>query len=77
MLSASYEESLKDDDWQAFLDQIRDLMIASGGIAHFAERMGCSRTTLYKTLSAKGNPRLTTLAGILRELGLRISFKRI
>lgn len=32
-----------------------------------------SRETLYRTLSDAGNPRLETLLGVLRALGLRLS----
>ncbi|MDN5851079.1 MAG: helix-turn-helix domain-containing protein [Nitrococcus sp.] len=38
-----------------------------------AGRTGLSRETLYRTLSAKGNPRLDTLAALLRAMGLRLS----
>lgn len=31
------------------------------------------REALYKSLSAEGNPRLTTLLGVLKAMGLRLS----
>lgn len=46
------------------------------GMAELASRTGLSRETLYRTLSAKGNPRLDTLTAILRALGLRLSITR-
>ena len=32
-----------------------------------------SRETLYRTLSASGNPRLDTLSALLHAMGLRLS----
>lgn len=45
----------------------------SQGMAAIAEESGLSRETLYRTLSDAGNPRLATLLGILRAMGLRLS----
>ena len=38
-----------------------------------AEKTGLGRETLYCTLSSKGNPRLDTLAAILKAFGLRLA----
>lgn len=43
------------------------------GMAELARRTGLSRETLYRTLSARGNPRLETLARILEAFGLRLA----
>ncbi|MBI1252404.1 MAG: putative addiction module antidote protein [Alphaproteobacteria bacterium] len=43
------------------------------GMAAIAEESGLSRETLYRTLSDAGNPRLETLIGVLRAMGLRLS----
>jgi probable addiction module antidote protein len=43
------------------------------GMRELATRTGLSRETLYRTLSAKGNPRLDTLAAILSAFGLRLA----
>lgn len=43
------------------------------GMRELAARTGLSRETLYRTLSAKGNPRLDTLAAILSAFGLRLA----
>lgn len=45
----------------------------SQGMATIAEESGLSRETLYRTLSDAGNPRLATLLGVLRAMGLRLS----
>lgn len=45
----------------------------SQGMAAIADESGLSRETLYRTLSDTGNPRLATLIGVLRAMGLRLS----
>ncbi len=42
-------------------------------MAIIAARTGLARDQLYKSLSADGNPRLTTLPGVLKAMGLRLS----
>ncbi|MBU6318569.1 MAG: hypothetical protein KGS00_02865 [Alphaproteobacteria bacterium] len=42
-------------------------------MAKIAGESGLSRETLYRTLSDDGNPRLATLLGVLRAMGLRLS----
>ena len=38
-----------------------------------AQEAGISRETLYRTLSAKGNPTLKTLLAVLKTVGMRLS----
>ena len=47
------------------------------GMAELSRRTGLNRETLYRTLSAKGNPRLDTLAAILGAFDLRLSVRAI
>ena len=64
---------LKDGDARVLTIGLRDLAESAGGMAMIAERTGLSRETLYRTLSADGNPRLDTLAAVLQAMGLRLS----
>jgi probable addiction module antidote protein len=43
------------------------------GMTELAARTGLNRETLYRTLSAKRNPRLDTLEAILAAFGLRLT----
>ena len=43
------------------------------GMSRVAEVAGLSRESLYRSLSAAGNPRLSTLVAVLRVAGLRLS----
>ena len=40
-----------------------------------AEAAGLSRESLYRSLSAAGNPRLSTLVAVLRVAGLKLSVR--
>lgn len=67
------EAMLADGDTEDVPLALRTVAMAVGGMAALAERTGLSRETLYRTLSTSGNPRLDTLASILRAFGLRLS----
>ena len=43
------------------------------GMSDVARGAGVTREALYKTLSRKGDPKLTTLLGVMRTLGLTLS----
>lgn len=45
------------------------------GVAKVALETGLSREALYKATGPQGNPTLTTLMGILRATGLKLSAK--
>ncbi len=72
-LDVALEEYEKDGDTEAFLLALRDVAEAQGGLLKLAERTKLNRQNLYKTLSAKGNPKLETVGAILRGLGFRLS----
>ena len=52
---------------------LRTVAEAYGGLATVAAEAGISRETLYRTLSAKGNPTLKTLLAVLKTVGMRLS----
>jgi probable addiction module antidote protein len=45
------------------------------GMATVAREAGITRQALYRALSEKGDPRLTTLLGVAKSLGLKLSFE--
>jgi probable addiction module antidote protein len=45
------------------------------GMTEVARGAGITREALYRALSEDGDPRLTTLLGVMRSLGLRLSVK--
>ena len=45
-------------------------------MAAVAKRAGIPRESLYRVLSDKGNPRWTTLAPVVRAMGLKLAVIR-
>ncbi|MBB4952777.1 putative addiction module antidote protein [Agrobacterium vitis] len=43
------------------------------GMTSVAAQSGITREALYKALSEKGDPKLSTLLGVMNALGLRVS----
>ena len=43
------------------------------GMTEVAREAGVTREALYKSLSEEGDPRLTTLLGVMRALGVTLS----
>lgn len=74
-IAAYLEEMLADGDALAVPIALRT--VAEAGMGALAEKTGLSRETLYRTLSASGNPRLDTLALILEAFGLRLSVRPV
>ncbi|MGA9664900.1 MAG: addiction module antidote protein [Gallionella sp.] len=67
-------ESLDDpDDRAAGLLALRTIAEAYGGLGAVAAEAGISRESLYRTLSAKGNPTLKTLLAVLKAVGMKLS----
>jgi probable addiction module antidote protein len=72
------EESLKAaledaDEPKALLVALRHLADAKGGVAQVAKKAGIERESLYRALSAKGNPRLSTLVAVTKAVGMRLT----
>ena len=43
------------------------------GMAKVARQAGVTRSSLYKALSPEGDPQLTTLLGVMKALGVKLS----
>jgi probable addiction module antidote protein len=65
--------ALEDDDPGVFLIALRRIAEARGGIAKVAKAAGIERESLYRALSAKGNPRLSTLVAVTKAVGLKLT----
>lgn len=63
---------LEDGDVSEIADAL-GAIARSHGMREISEKTGFSRETLYRTLSADGNPTLTTLQGVLKAMGLRLT----
>lgn len=67
--------ALEYDDPQ-LLTQVLGDIARSNGMTALANETGLSRESLYRSLSARGNPNLQSLTKVLSALGLRLSVKR-
>ena len=72
-LRISLEETREDGNREAFLRALRTVVEARGGIVELAKRTEKPTSSLYKTISEEGNPRLDTLDLILGDIGLQLS----
>ena len=63
---------LEDGDQAELLIVLRQLTQAYGGVQAVAEQAHLNPTQLYRTLSPKGNPALSSLMAILKAMGLRL-----
>jgi len=57
-----------------FLLGLRDVVEAHGGVGQLAKAAKLSRESLYRLLSEKGNPRLSSLNTIMNVLGIQLLF---
>ncbi|MBW4789765.1 addiction module antidote protein [Alcaligenes faecalis subsp. faecalis] len=64
---------LEDGDQAELLIVLRQLAQAFGGVQAVAEQAQLNPTQLYRTLSPKGNPALSSLTAILKVMGLRLA----
>ena len=68
-LKASLEDN---DEPGVLLIALRHLAQAQG-IAKVAKVAGIERESLYRALSTRGNPRLSTLVAVTKAIGLRLT----
>jgi probable addiction module antidote protein len=58
---------------RVLLVALRQIAEAQGGIAKVAKSVGLKRESLYRVLSARGNPRLSTLFAVTKAMGLNLT----
>jgi probable addiction module antidote protein len=68
-LNAVIEDESDEDFEERFLIALRDVAKAYG-ITNLSEQTELWRKSLYKALSREGNPRFSTLIGLLHAMGL-------
>ena len=70
--------ALEDDDEPGvLLIALRRVAQARGGVAKVAKAAGVERESLYRALSARGNPRLSTLVAVAKAVGLRLTVEAV
>ncbi|MCY0094432.1 addiction module antidote protein [Hoeflea ulvae] len=71
MVSAYLDVALAEDDPALFAAALGDIAKARG-MSDIARSAGVTREALYKALSEKGDPRMSTLFGVIKALGLKV-----
>ena len=75
--AAGYLEAcLQHEGFETLLTGLKNVAQANGGMTKLAEETSLGRESLYKTLSAQGNPEFRTLEAILSALGMRFTVVR-
>jgi probable addiction module antidote protein len=73
-LKAALEDA---NEPKVLLVVLRQLAEARGGVAKIAKAAGIKRESLYRALSPRGNPRLSTLTAVLKAVGLKLSVEAV
>lgn len=68
---AYLEAALEEDDPRVVAAALGDIARAKG-MSQVAREAGLGRESLYKSLSAEGNPELGTVMRVMRSLGLSL-----
>ena len=72
--AASYLTACYDEGPEVFLQGLRDVVEAQGGMTRAARLAGLNRESLYRQLSRRGNPSLASLNAMLTALRLKLRF---
>jgi probable addiction module antidote protein len=73
-LRAALEDT---EEPKVLLVVLRQLAEAHGGMAKIAKAAGVERESLYRALSPRGNPRLSTLTAVLKALRLKLTVEAV
>jgi probable addiction module antidote protein len=71
-IAAYMSDALESDD-PAFVADALGVVARARGMSEVAREAGVSRESLYRALSAEGNPEFATVLRVMRALGLRLS----
>lgn len=72
--AAYLSTALEDGDQEVFLLALRDVAEARG-ISIIAKDADLNREHIYRILSSRGNPQLSSLNALLHGMGLRLSIE--
>lgn len=72
---AAYLEAAFEDGEPQVIAHSLGVVARAKGMTAIAKEAGVTREALYRALSENGDPRLTTLLGVMKALGLQLSLK--
>lgn len=70
---AAYMDAVLEQGDPALVTHALGIAARARGMAQIARETGLSRESLYRALSAEGNPELGTVLKVLKALGVRLS----
>jgi probable addiction module antidote protein len=73
-IAAYLEAAAAEEDPRVLAAALGDVARARG-MSELARKTGITREALYRSLSADGNPELSTLTKVLRALGMRLTIQ--
>jgi probable addiction module antidote protein len=68
--------AIEQGDPKMLLVALRNVSEAQGGMSRAAARSKLNRESLYRMLSKRGDPSLTSLAALFKALGFRLAVER-
>jgi len=68
---------LEDGDQRELLLALRRMAKAFGGVPKLAQETELNATSLYRTLSPRGNPELKSLNALLKAMGMRLAVRPV
>jgi probable addiction module antidote protein len=75
--AAYLDAAIDEGDQPALMLALRQVAMASGGVAAIARKSKLTREATYRMLSESGNPALSSLTALLDAAGLRLSVKPV
>ena len=74
---AYLDAALADGDPVLFLEALKNVAEAHGGMSHVAKKVRLDRAGLYRMFSSNGNPTYRNLRNVLEALGYRFKIEKI
>ncbi len=74
---AYMDAALADGDPDLFLEALKNVAEAHGGMSHVAKKVRLDRAGLYRMFSSNGNPTYRNLRNVLGALGYRFKIEKI
>lgn len=69
--------ALEEGDRELFLLCLKNVVQAQGGMSRLAKESTLNRESLYRMLSKKGNPRISSLDSLLHAMNLKLVIQPI
>lgn len=74
-ISVALEEYQKDGNEKAFLSALSVAARVHGGFSKLSRETGLNRENLYRALSERSDPRLSTIMQVLNHLGFSLAIR--